>query len=79
MTHPSPRNKPPSSLTVPLLMLLAGCQTVPSNSCGVLYTYSTDFQRQAAVELKEIQAGAPHVAQLMDDYGKTRDTIRACR
>jgi hypothetical protein len=64
-------------ILAPLMTLLNGCQTVPSSGCVPLIPYSPAFQRQAAKELP--QAGR-NVQQLVTDYGKTRDAIRAvCR
>lgn len=67
-----------SSLSLaPLTLLLAACQTPHSSGCVPLVPYSPAFQRQAAKELP--QAGR-NVQQLVTDYGKTRDAIRAvCR
>ena len=77
----SPRNRPRSWLIALALMPLAACGTVHSEACGVLFSYSPDFQKQAATELDYLRGTgqAPHVVQLVQDYGTTRDTIRACK
>lgn len=70
------RGKPGLSLLkiAVLTALLAGCQTAPSSGCIPLITYSKDFQAQAA---REFRVAGPNVQQLVTDYGKTRDAIRA--
>lgn len=68
-----------SSLKIAALTtLLAGCQVAPSSPCAVpLVSYSKTFQEQAA---REYRAAGKNVQQLVTDYGKTRDAIRAvCR
>ncbi len=49
--------------------------------CGVLFQYSKADELKASIELVELKVSGeyPHIAQMMDDYGKTRDTIRACK
>ncbi len=61
-------------LLAPLTMPLKGCQTAPSSGCVPLVPYSVTFQQQAA---KELPAAGKAVQQLVVDYGKTRDAIRA--
>lgn len=74
------RGRPARSLLkiAALTTLLAGCSVGTSSPCAVpLVTYSKDFQAQAA---REYRAAGPNVQQLVTDYGKTRDAIRAvCR
>jgi len=56
-------------------LALAGCQTVTSG-CPPLVTYSAEFQREAAGELRTLSAGS-RVATMVVDYGKMRDACRA--
>ena len=78
----SQRSKLPSWPIIPALLLLTACQaTASSNSCGTLFHYSPEFEQQASAEMAMLQQSnlAPDVVQLVNDYGVTRDTIRACR
>ena len=61
-------------ILAPLTMLASGCQTAPSSGCVPLVPYSSAFQQQAA---KELTSAGRNVQQLVVDYGKTRDAIRA--
>lgn len=59
---------------------LAACQsTAGGGGCPPLVSYSKEFQKQAARELRMTRAAAPNVAQLVVDYGKMRDACRAGR
>jgi len=61
-------------ILAPLTMLLSGCKTAPSSGCVPLVPYSAAFQQQVA---KELPTAGRNVQQLVVDYGKTRDAIRA--
>jgi hypothetical protein len=65
-----------------LLALLTGCETPASDvsACPPIVEYSPGFQARAADELDAIVA-AGHVAipQMIVDYGRERDMLRACR
>lgn len=76
--QPELRRRAAWSLSLaPLTILLASCQAVPSSGCVPLIPYSPAFQRQAA---KELPLAGRNVQQLVTDYGKMRDAIRAvCR
>lgn len=65
---------------IALSILLISCKTVPSNTCGILYSYSKEFQAEAAVEANrpEFQR-LTHLKQLNDDYYRTRESIRGCK
>lgn len=65
----------PSVLTMAAFSL-AACQTAGGGGCPPLVTYSHTFQKQAARELQGAKQSAPHVAQLVIDYGKLRDACR---
>ncbi len=77
MKLPLPKNKPRSWLILAVLMLLPAC-TDTISSCGVLIPYSDETQDMAASELVSMNC-CPTVHRMMDDYHKTRDTIRACK
>jgi hypothetical protein len=58
-----------------LTTLLAGCNAATSSHCSVpLVAYSKVFQAQAD---REFRIAGPNVQQLVTDYGKTRDALRA--
>ena len=63
-----------------MLILLTNCTRVHSNSCGVLINYSEEDQKKAAIELQSLQKDEKYVVvpKMIDHYGITRDTIRAC-
>jgi hypothetical protein len=63
------------------LLSIAGCATIPSSSCGVLFIYTPEFTKQAAEELDYLvnTGSSPAIVQMIRDYGVTRDTIRACK
>lgn len=54
---------------------LAACQS--TGGCPPLVKYSPEMQRRAAVELRALARGSA-VADMIVDYKKTRDAIRAC-
>lgn len=80
MTPVSRRNRLRLSLTVLSLTSLSACGTVSSN-CGTLFTYSPEFQREAASELDYLANTGqyPNVVTMVQDYGVTRETIRVCK
>jgi len=53
---------------------LAGCQ---STGCPPLVRYGPEMQKRAAVELRALPKGSA-LADMIVDYKKTRDAIRAC-
>lgn len=63
-------------------LLLAACASwgdkpdVSPVTLPPLVQYSPEFQKAAADELSTIQTKAPHVAQLVTDYGKLRCAIK---
>jgi hypothetical protein len=59
-----------------LLLLLAACRPGTALTCPPLIPYAADFQKRAMAELDAI--AAPHLEQMLNDYGVTRDAIRAC-
>ncbi len=56
--------------------VLAACKPGAGVTCPPLIPYSKAFQRAAMAELDAIKA--PHLEQMLNDYGVTRDAIRAC-
>lgn len=67
-----------AALALPL-MLIAGCQTVPSSACPREVEYSPEQQKQAAIELQALPLGSVIRGNFMPDYGRLRDQARACR
>lgn len=62
-----------------LATLLSGCkQAIFSRVCPPLQQYDDVFLGELAKEYAEIIDGYPHVAQVVHDYGVTREDIRAC-
>lgn len=61
-----------------LSVLLGGCPQGGAITCPTFVKYSKAFLQQANVELEMIEAKAPNVVQLVNDYGVERDAIRKC-
>lgn len=69
------------SVIVIASLLVTGCQMVHSNeSCGVLFNYSKEQQKKAALELEQLKLDGDfsNTILLVEDYAITRDTIRVC-
>lgn len=64
------------TLTLATAFSLASCQST-SSACPPLVSYRPEFQKRAAAELRALPRGSA-VADLVVDYKKTRDAIRAC-
>ncbi len=63
-----------------LLFGLAACKHTSAVTCGPsLVTYSRGFQAEAMTERELIAKYAPRHGELVDDYGKVRNAIRACQ
>jgi len=62
-----------------LVLLLSGCATGGAITCPTLKKYSTEFQAKAASEQILINNDAPHIVQMLNDYGVERDAIRECQ
>lgn len=62
-----------------LPIVMAGtCDPKAAITCPPLKQYSKEFQAAAAREYAAIEASAPHLVQMFDDYGVSRTAIRAC-
>jgi hypothetical protein len=62
-----------------LPLLMAGqCSPGARVTCPALKQYGPEFQAAAAAELRVIMDTAPHVVQMVNDLGVTRNAIRAC-
>lgn len=62
-----------------VLLLLSACAPAPAvNACPPVKPYSAEFQLVAAAELEAIKSTAPHVAEMITDYGAERAMLRAC-
>lgn len=67
-----------SVILVAILVLLAACKQGGAITCPTLRGYSPAFIAAAARELEGLDRGAPHVEQMLNDYGVERDAIREC-
>jgi hypothetical protein len=67
-----------SVILVAILVLLAACKQGGAITCPTLKGYSTAFMAAAAREFEALVRKAPHVVQLLNDYGVERDAIREC-
>lgn len=76
-------NRSARLLTTAFLLLLTSCKTASSelaDGCGLLYTYPKDFQQRAAGQVKQLELlGFEETSTLIEDYAKTRDSIRICQ
>ena len=62
-----------------LPVLMAGqCSPGARVTCPSLKQYSPEFQAAAGAELQMILDKAPHVVEMINDFGVTRNAIRAC-
>lgn len=61
-----------------IAVLVAGCPKSGGIACPPLKQYSKEFQAAAAREYEAVEASAPHLVQMVDDYGLSRAAIRAC-
>jgi len=61
-----------------LALALAGCKPGAAITCPTLKVYSESFKAAASAELDMIEAKAPHIVQMINDYGVERDAIRKC-
>lgn len=64
-----------SVLGLALAAALAACTQTAGGGCPPLVTYSAEFQRAAAAELRALPRGA-RLAVMIVDYGKLRDACR---
>jgi hypothetical protein len=55
---------------------LAACNQKAIVACPSLVPYSADFQKALSREIAQLDA--PYLFQVLNDYGVTRDAIRAC-
>lgn len=62
---------------LPLLMA-AKCERGAAITCPALKPYSREFQAAAEAEYAAVEKTAPHLVQMIDDYGVSRAVVRAC-
>lgn len=63
------------------MILLTACNPVSFNpNCGLLFDYNEDYQVKVASQMKELKqkGGYNETLGTINDYAKTRDSIRAC-
>lgn len=63
---------------IALAAVLAACKPGAVITCPPLKGYSAEFQAAAAAEYEAVEKIAPHLVQMVDDYGVSRRAIRAC-
>lgn len=59
-------------------LLLTACEQGGAITCPTLRGYSPAFMAAAAHEFEGLVHNAPHVVQMLNDYGVERDAIREC-
>jgi len=73
------------ALIVLPLMMLAACQAntpLPPRTvtvCPSLVPYDAGMQKQAAAELRAARPAYPVLGRFVDDYGRLRAQVRACK
>lgn len=67
-----------NAILAALVLMLAACKQGGVITCPTLRSYSSAFMAAAARELEGLYRNAPHVSQMLDDYGVERDAIREC-
>ena len=70
----------PRLAPIPLLiglLLLIGCETVPSSVCPAPKVYTQATRTQAAAELEALPEQSA-IAAMIGDYGVLRAELRAC-
>lgn len=67
-----------AAIVIALATSLAACKPGGAITCPTIRGYSAAFQAAAARELDTIDKTAPHLAQMISDYGVERDAIREC-
>jgi hypothetical protein len=60
------------------LLAVTACKPGAVVTCPSLKQYSAAFQKEAAREYALVEKMAPHLMQMVDDYGVERSAIRAC-
>lgn len=63
---------------IALALALAACKQGGAITCPTLKGYSASFMSAAARELEGLDRTAPHLAQMLNDYGVERDATREC-
>ena len=72
-------------ISIVAAFVLAGCATareLPSRTitvCPTLKPYSKEVQAEAARQLPDVRRNQPIIASLIDDYGRLRAQVRACK
>lgn len=66
------------ALAFVLLFALTGCRAGGAITCPTVRVYSPAFLKATSAELDMIEKNAPHVVQMLNDYGVERDAIRKC-
>ncbi len=66
------------AILLAMALSLAACKQGGAITCPTLRGYSPVFMAAAARELEDMDRIAPHVAQMLNDYGVERDAIRVC-
>jgi len=61
-----------------LAVLLGGCPKGAGITCPTLRQYSPEFMSRVSEQIEMIEAKAPDVVEMLNDYGVERDAIRKC-
>lgn len=71
------------TLSLLVIVLLANCVKVTSSSpvCGLYIDYTPAFQKQVAADITGLEGEGltPSLVKLVDDYSKTRESIKQCK
>ena len=67
-----------NAILLALVLMIAACKQGGAITCPTLKGYSPAFLAAATRELDGLDRIAPHVAQMLNDYGVERDAIREC-
>lgn len=59
-------------------VMLASCKPGAAITCPTLKQYSKAFLQETGKQLDLIEAMAPNIVIMVNDYGVTRDSIRKC-
>lgn len=65
-------------LALPIVLAVSGCPKGGAITCPTFVGYSDAFLAATEKEIAKIENDAPHVVEMLNDYGVERDAIREC-
>lgn len=65
-------------LVLAMALVLAACNQGGAITCPTLKGYSSAFLSATAREFEGLDRIAPHITQMLNDYGVERDAVREC-